>query len=241
MEIQRINNSNTSFKGYIGSSVTGIINEAAKNSADDIVRHANINGEVIEASELKAIYNKRSFLFDKLDNFMKKFHPDTFLGIDTDGSFFIANSKVKKSESCYTIDLLPRKDGAINKKALKAEHLDTIAKWADKYIARTDPKAKDKYMFNELAKDKLKAAKSISIFAKLHNYFAARKLDKLAPEFGAEGGWRNKLEAARQEAITKKNLQKVNAQKAKEIEKENQKIAENIAKRKQKLFRLMHQ
>ena len=231
MEIQRINNSTPAFKGFVGASVVDILNRAVKNSTDEIVRQANKSGQVVEGYKLVEIYNKQTKLFDKLNKFMKKFHPDTYLGINDYGRFFIANNKVKKSESCYSIDLLPKKNSFINTDQLSVIHLDRIDKWADDYIAKTDTKAVDYDLFNRFTEDKLKAAKNTSILTKLRNYFAARKLNELAPEFGAEGGWGKRLEAARQEAITAKNLQKANSKKAKEIEKENQKIAEDIAKR----------
>ena len=66
----------------------------------------------------------------------------------------------------------------------------------------------------------------------IQTFFAAKKLDKLAPEFNVEGGWKNKLKEvqsdAKKEQALKKIINKIDKNEEMEIIKNNNKMVENI-------------
>ena len=232
MQIQNVNNSQTAFNGYVGENVKTVLNKAVKNSISELVHEANAKKEVVEGYKLINITDKRTKLLKKLKNYMEPFHQDSYMDIDNCGSLFIKNDKLNRRLFFRHQPDLPKEYFNINYEKLEEKHIDSIDEATDVFIRTHKPEATDTLLFDLYARNRLEDAKKLSLFGRIKTFFAAKKLDKLAPEFNVEGGWKNKLKEvqidAKKESALKKIINKIDKNEEKEIIKNNNKIAENI-------------
>ncbi len=232
MQIQNVNNSQPSFNGYIGRNVYAVVNRAAKNSINALVHEANAKKQVVEGYKLIDITNKRTKLLEKLKNYMEPFHPETYMDVDNSGNFSLRNKKLNKILSFDYQPDLPKKYFDIDYAELNTKHIDDIEESVDLFIRYNEPQLTNTFFFDSYAQNRLDDAKNLSLFGRIKTFFAARKLDKLAPEFNVEGGWKNKLKEvqsdAQKEQALKKIINKIDKNEENEIIKNNNKMVENI-------------
>ena len=234
MRINNVNNSSPAFNGYIGRNVYAVINRAAKNSVNEIVNSANAKKQVVEGYKLSEITNKRTKLLEKLKNYMEPFHPETYMDVDNSGNFSLRNKKlnINKILSFDHQPGLPKKGFYIDYTELNAKHIDDINEAADVFIRTYEANVTNTLFFDSYAQNCLDNARNLSLFGRIKTFFTGKKLDRLAQEFGVEGGWKNKLKEvqidAKKESALKKIINKIDKNEEKEIIKNNNKMAENI-------------
>ena len=163
---------------------------------------------------------------------MEPFHPETYMDVDNSGNFSLRNKKLNKILSFDYQPDLPKKYFDIDYAELNTKHIDDIDEAVDVFIRDNEPQLTNTFFFDSYAPNRLDDAKNLSLFGRIKTFFAARKLDKLAQEFGVEGGWKQKLKEvqidAKKESALKKIINKIDKNEEKEIIKNNNKIAENI-------------
>ncbi len=216
MKIQQVQTNTTQpvFNGYVNKNVIKIINIAVDNTADSIIRKANQNREKINQADFLNIRERRDEVLQKLDIFMEKLHKKTSLNVDMFGDLVFENSKLGRQNRLLYMKA-PYIPDDLDKLGMK--QIDNINNFADTLLAMPNPDEIDKELFHSFAERKSQTAKNTSLLGKLNIWLTAKKLNRLAKEFGAEAGWYEKLDKIHCQTVIDKQRNQENIKIAKDI------------------------
>lgn len=209
MNIAPINSTNSqpNFNGYVDKSIIRIVNKATIGSLRENYKNYTRSGTPVNEKALKKIVDNSKNILEKLNEYMSKFHKDTYLTYDYDNSFILKNKKLKgasyslaKVFEGYHHKSIFSESGPLDFKNLGNGILYSI----ESFVRGLNPDRAeqiDKYMFEKFARS------ATDTFFPMRN---ARKADKLAKEFKAETGWvektREVLEKRKQDKLAQKEI-----------------------------------